>query len=119
MPYTYTPLRYPGGKTQFYDRIVNIFCANNIYRPIYIEPFAGGAGLAFKLLLNGKVSKIVINDLDECVYSFWKTAINNKKWLINKIKTTEITISEWKIQKTFTTTRIYILRKKLVLLFYF
>lgn len=100
MPYTFTPLRYPGGKTQFYNRVVNIFHINNIDMPVYIEPFAGGAGLALKLLLTNKVKKIIINDLDEGVFSFWDTVINESDWLIHKIETIDITFNEWEKQKS-------------------
>ena len=50
MPYTSRPLRYSGGKTQFYDRIVGIFTTNDIDSLIYIEPFAGGAGLKLQII---------------------------------------------------------------------
>lgn len=51
MPTTLTPLRYPGGKTKFYTYVREIMSKNNLIGETYIEPFAGGSGLAIKLLL--------------------------------------------------------------------
>ena len=38
---------------------------------IFCEPFAGGAGLSLKLLLEGKVQSVILNDVDQGIYSFW------------------------------------------------
>ncbi|WP_436960483.1 DNA adenine methylase [Staphylococcus xylosus] len=96
--YINTPLRYPGGKTKTYKYIKYLLQLNNCNH--YIEPYAGGAGVAIKLLLNGDVKKITINDYDKSIYSFWDSAINNTEALINKIKVTPITMEEWYIQKS-------------------
>ena len=63
MPATPSPLRYPGGKTKLYGYVRNILEFNGMIGETYIEPFAGGAGLALKLLFNNDVKRIVINDL--------------------------------------------------------
>lgn len=47
---TLSPLRYPGGKSKVFNIIISLFEKNDIKNPIYIEPFAGGAGLALLLL---------------------------------------------------------------------
>ncbi len=65
----------------------------------YIEPFAGGAAVALKLLLDGHVNNIIINDYDRSIYAFWYSVINHTEYLCNLIEQTEITIDEWKIQK--------------------
>ena len=59
MPATYSPLRYPGGKTKFYTYVKELLECNNLIGETYMEPFAGGAGLALKLLLKNDVSRIV------------------------------------------------------------
>lgn len=99
MPRSFTPLRYPGGKSQFYDNVVRILTFNNIQHATYIEAFAGGAGVAIRLLLEGLVDNIIINDIDPAIYSFWHTVVHNNKWLIDKINDTKITIEEWNHQK--------------------
>ncbi|MDU5615559.1 MAG: DNA adenine methylase, partial [Varibaculum cambriense] len=80
-----SPLRYPGGKAKITQFIANVLDTNKI-TGTYIEPFAGGAGVALNLLYAGKVNSIIINDLDDGVYSFWKTATNEPGYLTNKIK---------------------------------
>ncbi|EAG5355425.1 DNA adenine methylase, partial [Listeria monocytogenes] len=49
MPRTSSPLRYPGGKTQLSSFVKNLLEINNIVGGTYIEPFAGGAGVAIQL----------------------------------------------------------------------
>lgn len=65
----------------------------------YIEPFAGGAGAAISLLLLERVERIVINDYDPAIYSFWKAIVDNTDEFIELINSTPITIDEWRTQK--------------------
>ena len=51
----YSPLRYPGGKNRLAPFISLLIQKSKIERPIYIEPFAGGAGVALSLLLDSVV----------------------------------------------------------------
>jgi DNA adenine methylase len=93
----YSPLRYPGGKNKFYNIIESYITKNNsLY---YAEAFAGGSSLALKLLINNKVKKIFINDLDKNIYSFWYSVLNFSDELIHLIKKTEITLKEREKQK--------------------
>jgi DNA adenine methylase len=94
-----SPLRYPGGKTKLYNKVSNIIVKSNLKGCVYIEPFAGGAGLALQLLYNGLVDKIVINDFDYHVYSFWYSILNNKSAFCSKLIDTPIDIVEWNKQK--------------------
>lgn len=98
MPITYTPLRFPGGKTKLYDYVKPLVkeCVGS--NGVYVEPFAGGAGLAIKLLLKGDVSRIVINDLDRAVYCAWKSILYDET-LIDFIQEAVLTIDEWKFNK--------------------
>ncbi|MBS3885604.1 MAG: DNA adenine methylase [Dethiobacter sp.] len=99
MPTTLSPLRYPGGKTKFYPYVKAILECNDLLGQTYIEPFAGGAGLAIKLLLNGDVKKIVINDYDPSIYAFWQSVLYHTDDFCNRIFNTEITIPEWQKQR--------------------
>ena len=95
----YSPLRYPGGKskiTPFIKLIIDTIDKENI---TYIEPFAGGSGIALALLLEGNVANIVINDYDKAVYSFWKAILKETDKFIKLIEDTPISIKEWKKQK--------------------
>ena len=71
MPRTPSPLRYPGGKAKLYPLVHKIISDNGLLGETYIEPFAGGAGLALKLLLNNDVKRIVLNDFDPAIFAFW------------------------------------------------
>lgn len=99
MPANYSPLRYPGGKTKLYNYVRSILVANNLIGETYVEPFAGGAGLALKLLLKGDVKRIVLNDYDPAIYKFWYCVLNETEELCNFINTVNITLEEWDNQK--------------------
>ncbi len=94
-----TPLRYPGGKTKIYNQIEKIIDTNFTTLPVYVEPFCGGAGLALELLFNKKVDRLILNDYDPAVYSFWYCVLNKEEELINLISKVDVTIEEWKKQK--------------------
>lgn len=95
----HSPLRYPGGKTSLFPFFEKVIKDNGLQNLIYIEPFAGGAGAALALLFSGNIKKIVINDLDKAIFSFWKSAIFDSEEFVKKIRLTPITIQEWKKQR--------------------
>ncbi|MBA0394843.1 DNA adenine methylase [Stenotrophomonas maltophilia] len=99
MPVTDSPLRYPGGKTQLAPLVIDIARANNLYGGVYAEPFAGGAGIAWRLLLNGDMTEVWLNDIDPVIYAFWKTVVDSPDDLCNRIEKTEITMEQWHKQK--------------------
>lgn len=92
-----TPLRYPGGKGKTYNYVKHLVIINKCSH--YIEPFAGGAEVAIKLLLNNQVKKITINDYDKSIYALWYSIIYHTKELIELIIKTPITMKEWYKQK--------------------
>lgn len=96
-----SPLRYPGGKTRLANKLQEAIEKNfgQEESVILVEPYAGGAGASLALLFAGKVEKIVINDLDRAIFTFWSIAVFDTDYLINKIRRTEVTIDEWKKQK--------------------
>ncbi|MBB1069228.1 DNA adenine methylase [Limosilactobacillus sp. RRLNB_1_1] len=85
MPQTDSPFRYPGGKTQLYRFVSNLLETNKI-NGTYVEPFAGGAGVAIRLLYNSKVKKSWINDYDTSIYSVWYYILEKPQELINLIE---------------------------------
>ena len=95
----YSPLRYPGGKSKIAPLIRLIIEKTGYSGITYIEPFAGGSGVALSLLFNGFVDKIVINDYDKAIYSFWRAIKESPKELISLVKNTPITIEQWQQQK--------------------
>lgn len=94
-----SPLRYPGGKKQLEKFIIELFALQEMESITYIEPFAGGAGLALSLLEKNHVNKLILNDYDKAVYAFWHSVLNDNEAFIKKIENTPITIEEWKKQK--------------------
>jgi DNA adenine methylase len=94
LPTTLSPLRYPGGKTKLYDKVVSLLKQNELQDVIYVEPFCGGCGLAVKLLLSGDVSSIMINDINLCIYAFWYCVLNKTDELCSRITECNITIQE-------------------------
>lgn len=95
----YSPLRYPGGKSKLAPFVSLVIKKAKLQNPVYIEPFAGGAGTALELLFDGTVSEIVINDYDKAIYSMWKAILTNTRKFIKMIEDTPINDVEWRKQK--------------------
>ena len=91
----YSPLRYPGGKNCIFSFVSNLFCENNLIGMSYAEPYAGGAGLALRLLFEGYVERIYINDFDKAIYSFWVTILNRTEEFCEWLENVEISITNW------------------------
>ncbi len=99
MPVTYSPLRYPGGKTQLASFVEQLIRQNNLLGGTYVEPFAGGAGIAWQLLRKNVVNTVVINDLSKSIYSFWHTVVYQSDVLCGLIENTPVTIDQWYEQR--------------------
>ncbi len=91
----YSPLRYPGGKGKLAPFIGMLIEEYGHKGGTYIEPFAGGAGVAIELLEKGIVSQVVINDLDKGIYSFWRAILTETDRFINEIEQVPLTMDEW------------------------
>lgn len=91
----YSPLRYPGGKGKLAPFIGMLIEEYGHKGGTYIEPFAGGAGVAIELLEKGIVSQVVINDLDKGIYSFWRAILTDTERFIEKIENVPLTLEEW------------------------
>lgn len=99
MPRTHTPLRYPGGKTKLFPYVSEIFKCNYIVDGHYVEPYAGGAGLAISLLVNGLARYLYLNDLDYSIYAFWHSVLYETDNICKYIKDVDINMREWEKQK--------------------
>jgi DNA adenine methylase len=91
----YSPLRYPGGKARFAPLIAEVMRANGLDGGHYLEPFAGGAGVALVLLLDGLVEKIHINDADPAVAVFWRAATQHTARLCDMVSNEPVTMEAW------------------------
>lgn len=89
-----SPLRYPGGKNRL-ARFIALICEKNNVDGHYVEPYAGGAGVALYLLFNRYVREVTINDLDRSVFAFWHSILNHNQKFCNRIRKTEITLKNW------------------------
>ncbi|WP_110974793.1 DNA adenine methylase [Acinetobacter sp. WCHAc060042] len=94
----HTPLRYPGGKGKFAKFVKDLMTLNNLHGD-YLEPYAGGAGVALDLLFSNCCNNIHINDFDIAVFNFWKSVTENTEQFLKLVHDTEITIDEWHRQK--------------------
>lgn len=99
MPEANSPLRYPGGKAVLSDFLASTVALNGIEDCVYCEPYAGGAGAAINLLLAGKVSRIVLNDADPSIWSFWTAILDHTEEFIRRVRNTEVTVKEWNRQR--------------------
>lgn len=91
----YSPLRYPGGKNGLYSFVSNLINDNNYEKKAYAEPYAGGCGLALKLLFEGIVDEIYLNDFDNSIYSFWNIILTRANEFCFWIENLDITIDNW------------------------
>lgn len=95
----YTPLRYPGGKGKLVPYIKNLFEANGLVDGVYVEPYAGGAGVALELVLHEYVKKVYINDISAGVAAFWRSVLDNTDALCAMISSANLTMDEWRKQR--------------------
>lgn len=90
-----SPLRYPGGKNCIFDFASRFFYENNLIGTSYAEPYAGGAGLALRLLFEEYVSNIYINDFDKSIYTFWKVVLEDNARFCEWVENVEVTVENW------------------------
>ncbi|MDR2406607.1 MAG: DNA adenine methylase [Bacteroidales bacterium] len=94
-----TPLRYPGGKQKLAQFIKEILEDNHLIGGHYVEPYAGGAGIAIELLLNKLVSKIHLNDISQTIFAFWHSVLNEPEEFCRRISRASLNVDEWKRQR--------------------
>lgn len=95
----YSPLRYPGGKGKLASFMEYMIDQLGHRGGTYIEPFAGGAGIAIELLQKKVVSKIVINDYDKGIWSCWKAILTETNRFVEAVREVPLTIEEWTKQR--------------------
>lgn len=95
----FSPLRYPGGKSALFGFVSEAIRENGFCDGTYVEPYAGGAGIALGLLMTELVESVVVNDLDPAIYSFWKAVTSDSERFVEKIRSTEISVREWHQQR--------------------
>lgn len=111
----YSPLRYPGGKNCIFPFVAKLFYENDMVGASYAEPYAGGSGLALRLLFEGYVNHVYINDLDRSIYSFWVSILNRSVEFCEWLMEVDVSIDNWgkykEIQQNSETTDSFELAK--------
>lgn len=79
--------------------VSTIMRSNGIDRGVYIEPYAGGGGLALALLFDGHVSSIRLNDVDSAVAALWRCMLDRTDEFIREIEAMPVTVEEWARQR--------------------
>lgn len=94
-----SPLRYPGGKSQLAPFLIKVVAANNLERPHYVEPYAGGAGAALHLLFEEYVRTVTINDADDHVRAFWHAVTKQNDRFVERLSTISVSVTQWQRQR--------------------
>lgn len=90
-----SPLRYPGGKGKIANFFKLLMLHNDLIGASYVEPYAGGAGVALSLLYDEYADNIHINDLNRSVYAFWCAAVCEPDGISKRITDTPLTLDTW------------------------
>jgi DNA adenine methylase len=100
MSHICSPLRYPGGKNCIFPFVSNLFHENRLIGISYAEPYAGGAGLALRLLFEEYVDHIYINDLDRSIYAFWYAILNHTDAFCRWLEGIDPSMENWYLYKS-------------------
>lgn len=90
-----SPLRYPGGKQCLAPFVRFLIEENGLMGCTYAEPYAGGAGLALRLLMDGVVNQVLLNDKCPMVTTFWDTLFWNTDNLLTMVESEPVTMETW------------------------
>lgn len=94
-----SPFRYPGGKAFFADHLRNVIERLPGGTTRYLEPYAGGAGAALRLLGVDAVDVVHLNDADPRVFHAWRSLLHETERFIDEIANVPVTIETWYRQK--------------------
>lgn len=95
----FSPLRYPGGKGKIARFVADLIRENGLSDGTYIEPYAGGAAVAWELLLTGVVRRVEVNDISRPIYAFWNAVLNRTDDLCRRIADTPVNVDTWEKAK--------------------
>lgn len=98
-PIFLSPLRYPGGKGKLSPYLARLLSSQSQVIDVYCEPYAGGAGAGLKLLSDGHVSKVIINDLNPGIASFWRSVLFNTDSFVALVADCVVNIDNWHHQR--------------------
>lgn len=94
-----SPLRYPGGKgrlTRFLgDMVATADVCSMMDVEIWVEPFAGGAGVACSLLAADLVGEVWLTEQNPALAAFWATVASDGTALADRVANTTPTVELW------------------------
>lgn len=99
MAIMHSPLRYPGGKQILSRLVAHLIHLNGCSGGTYVEPYAGGAGVALALLFGEHVDRVLINDADPCIFACWKAILFETDKFLKMLRKTPTTTEEWARQR--------------------
>lgn len=110
-----SPLRYPGGKACIFKFMTKLLEENDLVGTDYAEPYAGGAGLALRLMMEEYVGDIYINDLDPSIHAFWNAILTRPNDFCKWVEEVPVTVEQWlhykRIQSNYKTVDSFELAK--------
>jgi DNA adenine methylase len=96
-----SPLRYPGGKSDFFAIAKKIFERNGFGGAHVVEPYAGSAAVSLGLLDFGLASKVTLGERDPLMYGFWSCVFERPDELIVRFQDLDISIDSWERLQPF------------------
>lgn len=96
-----SPLRYPGGKSDFIKTAIQIVKDNNLSAMSMVEPYAGSAAISLGLIEAGIISHTTLVERDPLIYSFWKAVFEHTDDLVAAFLELPITLDTWESFKPF------------------
>jgi hypothetical protein len=72
MPKAISIFRYPGGKSKLLKYFMPLISLTDSPQHTYIEPFVGGGSVALAVAQKLPSVRLILNDRDENISSFWK-----------------------------------------------
>lgn len=91
-----SPLRYPGGKGMLANFMRLVVERNGLLDGHYVELYAGGAAIAWSLLLAEYVRHVHINDIDPALYAFWMAVLDHTDELCRRIRDGKVSLTAWR-----------------------
>ena len=98
---SFTPLRYPGGKSWLFEYVSAFLEFHDIHLGTVVEPFAGSASISVGLLKNKLADEAYICEKDPLISSFWDVALTANDELIENVRRLSVSISTWKKFKKY------------------
>lgn len=75
--------------------VAEIIRTNQLSDGLYVEPYAGGAAVAWELLLTGIVRRVHINDLSRPIYAFWHSVLERTDEFLRLVNDTPLDLATW------------------------